>query len=78
MTDIEKKEGEIFSDALEYIQMGQVLVGAEKYRDAIEKFDKALKEEPMNKVAYISKGIALANLEEFSAAKECFKRCIIL
>lgn len=76
--DIEKKGEENLSDALEYIQMGQVLMGAEKYRDAIEKFDKALKEEPMNKIAYISKGIAHANLEEFSAAKECFKRCIMI
>jgi len=67
---------EEFSEAAEYVQMGQVLVGSEHFEDAIILFDKALEMEPMNRDAYISKGIALANLEDFDSAKECFKRSI--
>ena len=64
------------SEREEYLQMGQVLIGAEKYNEAIEYVDRVLKEEPMNAVAYITKGIALASIEEYEKAKECFKRCI--
>lgn len=60
----------------EYIQMGQTLMGAEKYTEAVEMFDKALAADTMDKVAYISKGIALANLERYEEAKECFTRAV--
>lgn len=60
----------------EYTQMGQTLMGAEKYSEAIAMFDKALNEDSMDKIAYISKGIALASLEQYGEAKECFTRAV--
>lgn len=73
--ELEKEE---LSDAQEYLQMGQVLMGAEKYREAVGMFEKTLKDAPMDKIAYISKGIAHASLDEYAQAKECFKRCIMI
>lgn len=75
MTDTENRDATL---AEEYVQQGQVLLGAEKYEEAIEYLDKALAEEPMNQAAYISKGIAQANLEALEEAKECFTRAIMI
>lgn len=72
----EFKDLEGISESEEYLQMGQVLLGSGKYNDAIVYIDKVLDKEPMNSVAYISKGIAYASMEEYAKAKECFKRCI--
>lgn len=63
-------------EAGEYLQMGQTLLGAEKFKEAIEKFDKSLKCDPMNKITYISEGIAYANLEDYDRAKKCFHKAI--
>jgi tetratricopeptide (TPR) repeat protein len=70
----EKYTGNLEFD--EYLQMSQVLLGAEKYSEAIGYLDKILEAEPMNAAAYITKGIAFASIEEYEKAKECFKRCI--
>lgn len=80
MTEVEKELQDIneASEAQEYLQMGQVLMGSQKYKEAVHMFEKTLKDEPMDKIAYISKGIAHANLEEYEKAKECFKRCIMI
>lgn len=64
------------SETEEYLQMGQVLLGAEKYDEALQYVDRALDKEPMNPAANITKGIILASLEEYAKAKEYFKRCI--
>lgn len=64
------------SEEDEYLQMAQVLLGAEKFEEALKYCDKVLENQPMNAVAYITKGITLANMEEYEKAKECFKRCI--
>lgn len=79
MSEWEKQieENEV-SEAQEYLQMGQVLMGAQKFKEAIQLFEKTLKDDPMDKIAYISKGIAHASIEEFGQAKECFKRCIMI
>ncbi len=71
-------EKELFTDAHEYVQMGQVLLGVEKYQEATEMFDRALAEDPKNLEAYISKGIGHASLEQYDQARECFKRCIMI
>jgi len=47
----------------EYVQQGQVLIGSEKFEEAVVYFDKALNEDPMHQVAYISKGVAKASLD---------------
>ena len=39
----------------EYVQQGQVLIGSEKFEEAIVYFDKALNEDPMHQVAHISR-----------------------
>lgn len=78
MEDMKEKHGreEEISDAREYLQMGQVLLGTEKYEEAIIFIDKALGLEPMNLDAYLSKGIAYASLDDYAKAKECFKRAV--
>lgn len=63
-------------DAKEYLQMGQVLLGAGKYEESLTKLDRALQYDPMDKVAYVTKGIAYANMEDYTKAKECFKRAL--
>jgi tetratricopeptide (TPR) repeat protein len=72
----EFKDIEVVSETEEYLQMAQVLLGSEKYSEAIRYIDKVLNEEPMNAVAYITKGIAYASMEEYAKAKDCFKKCI--
>jgi tetratricopeptide (TPR) repeat protein len=72
----EFKDIDMISETEEYLQMGQVLLGSGKYSEAIGYIDKVLDKEPMNAVAYITKGIAHASMEEYVKAKECFKRCI--
>lgn len=69
-------EDENYSEAQEYLQMGQVLLGTEKYEDAILLIEKSLELEPMNKTAYVTKGIAHASLEDYEQARECFKSAI--
>lgn len=68
----------IISDAQEYLQMGQTLLGAEKYEAAIDTFNKALLLDPMNLSIYMSKGLAYANLERFKEAKECFQKAVMV
>lgn len=75
MSQIINKE---VSLAEEYIQQGQVLIGSEKFKEAVTYFDKALYEDPMNQVAYISKGVAKASLDLLDEAKECFSRAIMI
>lgn len=75
MSDIKNSEMEM-NEVDEYLQMGQVLLGAEKFDEALSYIDKVLDKEPMNQIAYITKGIAYASVEEYAKAKECFKRCI--
>lgn len=60
----------------EYLQQGQVLLGAEKYEEAVERLDKALELDERNVDAYISKGIALAYLGRLDEAEESLKRAI--
>ncbi len=60
----------------EYIQMGQALAGHENYAEAHEAFDKALKLDPMNKIAYMSKGVCYSLEENFTEAKECYTRAL--
>ncbi len=64
------------TDATEYLQMGQVLLGAGKYEESIQKLEQALQCNPMDKTAYVVKGIAYANMEQYAKAKECMKRAI--
>ena len=60
----------------EYLQMGQTLLGAEKFKEAIEMFEKSLKCDPMNKITYISEGIGYASLEDYTMAKKSFQKAI--
>lgn len=71
-------ERERNTEAIEYVQMGQNLMGVGKFAEAVEMFDKALKADPMDKLAYICKGIAFASMERFAEAKECFKRTVMI
>ena len=60
----------------EYLQQGQVLLGGEKYEEAVEKLDKALELDERSVDAYISKGIALAYLDRLDQAEESLQRAI--
>lgn len=60
----------------EYLQQGQVLMGSEKYEEAIERLNKALELDERNVDAYISKGIALAYLDRLDEAEESLQRAI--
>lgn len=70
----EKTENMI--EAEEYQKMGQNLLGAEKPSEAIAMLDKSLKIDPMNKEAYILKGICCAELEKYDEAKLNFKNAL--
>lgn len=72
--DSKKAENQI--EAKEYLQMGQTLMGAEKYQDAINMLDKSLEYDPVNKITYITKGIAYASLEQYSEAKKAFNNAL--
>lgn len=74
---VEELDKEI-SFADEYVQQGQVLIGSEKFEEAVLYFDKALNEDPMHQTAYISKGVAKASLDLIDDAKECFSRAIMI
>lgn len=70
--------GEEFTEAQEYLQMGQVLLGAEKYEEAIAILEKAEKEDPMNLDIYMAKGIGHASLEQYKEARECFHKAMLI
>ena len=60
----------------EYLQQGQVLLGAEKYEEAVTCLDKALKIDERNVDAYVTKGIALAFLGKLDDAADSLNRAI--
>lgn len=62
--------------AMEYLQMGQSLLGAEQPEKAVEMIDRSLKCDPMNKDAHITKGIAYANMEDYTEAKKSFNNAV--
>lgn len=62
--------------AMEYLQMGQSLLGAEQLEKAVEMLDRSLKYDPMNKAAHITKGIAYANMENYAEAKKSFNNAV--
>lgn len=55
MTEVEKELLDINegSEVQEYLQMGQVLIVSQKYKEAVRMFEKTLKDEPMDKIAHI-------------------------
>ena len=62
----------------EYLTQGSVLAGQGKYEEALLYYIKAEQEDPMEIEVYLSKGIALANLECLDNAKEQFEKALKL
>jgi len=60
----------------EYMQLGNTLMGSEKYNEAIKYFEKAEKIDIMNLDVHLSKGIAYANLENYDEAKDEFEKAL--
>lgn len=62
----------------EYLTQGAVMSGQGKYEEALMYYDRAEKENPMEIDVYLSKGIALANLERLDDAKTQFEKALKL
>jgi tetratricopeptide (TPR) repeat protein len=55
-----------------WFNKGYALIQLEKYEEAIECYDKAIKIEPNDALAWDTKGIALVNLGKNNEAIECY------
>ena len=64
--------------AREYLTQGAVLAGQGKHGEALLYYDKAEREDPMDAEIYVSRGIALANLEKLEEAKQQFDKVLKL
>lgn len=64
------------ADSQEYFSQGKVLMGQEKYQQAIPYFDKAIEGDRMNIDIYLAKGVAHANMDHLDDAKECFEKAL--
>lgn len=62
----------------EWLQQGKILLGAERFAEAVTYFDRVLSQNPMVYEAYISRGIAKANLNELDQAMADFKKAVKL
>lgn len=60
----------------EYLTQGAMFESQGKYEDALEYYDRALGIDPTNHDAYISKGVALANLERNDEARAQFENAL--
>lgn len=64
------------TQVLDYIAQGDALAAEEKFRDALEYYNKAEALDPLNESVYISKGVCYANLEDFTEAKKQFEKSL--
>ena len=63
-------------DFEEYMNQGKILLGQEKYAEAVESFKKAEEIDNMNINLYIYKGICFANLDDTDNAKAEFLKAL--
>lgn len=62
--------------AREYMNQGTVYSGQGKYEQALEYYDKAEHENPMDIEVYLAKGVAYANLDRYDEAQEQFEKAL--
>jgi tetratricopeptide (TPR) repeat protein len=64
--------------AEDYKTNGNKYYQEKKYQDAITEYDKALALKPDYKEAWLNKGLAHKNLEQYAQAKDSFKRALTI
>src|SRR3989339_803850 len=60
--------------AKDWFDKGIALIKSNKYKEAIECFDKAIEIDPQNEGAWYNKGFALANLKKYKEAIICLEK----
>ena len=66
------------TDAIEYVQQAELLIGQQMYQEALCYIEKAKKSNQMLPDIYLAEGIAYANLDEYDFAKKSFEKARML
>lgn len=67
-----------YSSVDEWLNQGQMLMGAEAFDEADKYFDKVLDADPMNGDAYLLKGLVRADTGQLDSAKDMFNRALMI
>lgn len=66
------------TDAIEYVQQAELLIGQQMYQEAFIYIEKAKKSNQMLPDIYLAEGITYANLDEYDLAKKSFEKARML
>ena len=66
------------TNAQEYINQGKILYDVGNYEESINKYEEALKEEPMNIDIYFGLSESYIMLEDFESARESLNNILLI
>lgn len=65
-------------DSNTWASKGNTLLGLQRYDEAIECYDNALKIDDSNPIILNNKGVAYMELDDFQSAIECFTKVLVM